>query len=41
MDRTPKIPLEEIACATRGARSRNDEQIEEKWRERWLSLERR
>ncbi len=40
MDRTPKFPLEEIACATRGVRSRDDEQIEAKWRERLMSLQR-
>jgi hypothetical protein len=41
MDRTPKFPIEEIAIATRGIRSREDEQIEAKWRERMMSLEKR
>jgi beta-galactosidase/beta-glucuronidase len=40
MDRTPKFPIEEIAIGTRGIRSREDEQIEAKWRERLINLER-
>src|SRR4029079_16687834 len=34
MDRTPKFAADEIACATRGARTEADHQIEAKWRER-------
>ena len=33
-DRRPKIPIEEIAAATRGKRSQRDEQIECEWRAR-------
>ena len=32
MDRTPKFPLEEIAVATRGARSAEDQAVEASWR---------
>jgi beta-galactosidase/beta-glucuronidase len=37
MDRTRKIPLDHIACATRGARSDDDHKIEAKWRKRLMS----
>jgi Glycosyl hydrolases family 2, sugar binding domain/Glycosyl hydrolases family 2, TIM barrel domain/Glycosyl hydrolases family 2 len=32
MDRTPKIPIEQIAVATRGAQSEEDRKIEAKWK---------
>lgn len=38
-DRTPKIPIEHIALATRGPRSRRDFQIEWEWRERLMNLQ--
>jgi hypothetical protein len=34
MDRTPKIPMEQIAVATRGAWSEQDQKIEQAWRKR-------
>jgi hypothetical protein len=34
MDRTPKFPIEQIAVATRGARSEADHKIESGWREK-------
>jgi len=33
MDRTPKVAVEEIAVATRGPRSREEEKIQAKWRD--------
>ncbi|MBV9506771.1 MAG: glycoside hydrolase family 2 [Acidobacteriia bacterium] len=39
-DRTPKIPLEHIALATRGPRSKKDYQIEFEWRERIMNNQR-
>jgi hypothetical protein len=39
MDRTPKFAADEIACATRGARTEADHEIEAKWRERMDSLQ--
>jgi beta-galactosidase/beta-glucuronidase len=35
MDRTPKLPVEQIALATRGPRSLKDRRLEAEWRE-WL-----
>jgi len=32
MDRTPKFPIEQIACATRGPQSPKDQQIISRWR---------
>jgi hypothetical protein len=40
MDRTPKFAAEEIACATRGPRSREDHAMFERWKERLMSLQR-
>lgn len=40
MDRTPKIPIEEIALATRGPRSQRDNQSELAWRERLMNVQR-
>ncbi|WP_428938225.1 glycoside hydrolase family 2 protein [Fontivita pretiosa] len=40
MDRTPKFPLDEIAVATRGPQSPQDQQIQARWRERLTSQER-
>jgi beta-galactosidase/beta-glucuronidase len=40
-DRTPKIPLEHIALATRGPRSKKDYQLELEWRERLMTNQRR
>jgi hypothetical protein len=40
-DRTPKIPVEHIALATRGPRSKRDFQIESEWRERLMNHQRR
>jgi beta-galactosidase/beta-glucuronidase len=40
MDRTPKFPLEQIACATRGPRSREDHEMYERWKERLMALQR-
>jgi hypothetical protein len=40
MDRTPKFPLEEIAVATRGAQSPQDQQIQAKWQEQLIALRR-
>jgi hypothetical protein len=37
MDRTPKIPIEQIALATRGPRTLKDRRIEFEWRERLMS----
>jgi len=34
MDRTPKIPMQQIAVATRGAWSEQDHKVEEAWRKR-------
>lgn len=39
-DRTPKLPIEHIALATRGPRSRRDFQTEWEWRERLMNLQR-
>ena len=39
-DRTPKAPLEQIALATRGPRSRRDFQTEREFRERLMNLQR-
>jgi len=39
-DRTPKIPIEEIALATRGPRSKRDYQLEWEWRERLMNHQR-
>jgi hypothetical protein len=36
MDRTPKFPLEQIACATRGPRTQKDYVIYERWKERLM-----
>jgi beta-galactosidase/beta-glucuronidase len=37
MDRTPKIPIEQIALATRGPRTLKDRRIEFEWRERLMN----
>jgi len=39
-DRTPKIPVEQIALATRGPRSKRDYQLEWEWRERLMNHQR-
>jgi hypothetical protein len=39
-DRTPKFPIENIALATRGPRSKRDFQIEWEWRERLMNTQR-
>lgn len=39
-DRTPKIPLEQIAMATRGPRSARDEEIEKEWTARMAKFRR-
>ncbi len=39
-DRTPKIPLEHLALATRGPRSKRDFQLEWEWRERLMNRQR-
>src|SRR5207302_1595891 len=39
-DRTPKIPLAEIARATRGPRTRRDYETELLWRERIMNVQR-
>jgi hypothetical protein len=39
-DRTPKIPIETIALATRGPRSAKDRQLEWLWRERLMNFQR-
>ena len=39
-DRTPKVPIEHIALATRGPRSKRDFQIEFEWRERIMNHQR-
>jgi beta-galactosidase/beta-glucuronidase len=39
-DRTPKLPLEHIALATRGPRSKRDFQLEWEWRERLMNHQR-
>jgi len=39
-DRTPKFPIEHIALATRGPRSKRDFQIEWEWRERLMNHQR-
>ncbi len=39
-DRTPKIPTEQIALATRGPRTRRDFQLEWEWRERLMNHQR-
>ncbi len=39
-NRSPKIPLDEISEATRGARSTRDRQVEAAWRERIMSFQR-
>jgi hypothetical protein len=40
MDRTPKIPIEEIAIATRGAASDSEKRVEAKWKQRILAMQR-
>lgn len=40
MDRTPKFSLDQIACATRGPRSHQDQQMYEQWRRRPIPHER-
>ena len=40
VDRTPKISIEEIARATRGPRTRRDQELEQAWRERLMDLQR-
>ncbi len=40
MDRTPKIPIEHIALATRGPRTKRDFQLEFEWRERIMNQQR-
>ncbi len=39
-DRTPKFPLEQIAHATRGPRTRLQEMMEREWRERMMRVQR-
>ncbi len=39
-DRTPKFPLEHIALATRGPRTKRDFQLEWEWRERLMNQQR-
>jgi hypothetical protein len=39
-DRTPKIPIEDIALATRGPRSKRDYQLDWEWRERLMNQQR-
>jgi beta-galactosidase/beta-glucuronidase len=39
-DRTPKIPIEDIALATRGPRSKRDHQLDWDWRERLMNQQR-
>jgi hypothetical protein len=39
-DRTPKIPVEHIALATRGPRTKRDFQLESEWRERLMNQQR-
>jgi hypothetical protein len=39
-DRTPKFPIEQIALATRGPRTRRDFQLEWEWRERLMNSQR-
>jgi hypothetical protein len=39
-DRTPKFPIEQIALATRGPRTRRDFQLEFEWRERLMNAQR-
>jgi beta-galactosidase/beta-glucuronidase len=39
-DRTPKIPVEHIALATRGPRTKRDYQLEFEWRERLMNHQR-
>jgi beta-galactosidase/beta-glucuronidase len=39
-DRTPKIPIETIALATRGPRTKRDFQLEWEWRERLMNSQR-
>lgn len=39
-DRTPKIPIENIALATRGPRTKRDYQLEFEWRERLMNHQR-
>ena len=38
--RTPKIPIETIALATRGPRTQKDRQMEWMWRERLMNSQR-
>jgi hypothetical protein len=40
MDRTPKLPIEQIAMATRGPRTLKDRRIEWEWRERLMNFQR-
>ena len=40
MDRRPKIPIEQIALATRGPRTQKDRQMEWMWRERLMNSQR-
>jgi beta-galactosidase/beta-glucuronidase len=39
-DRTPKIPIEHVALATRGPRTQKDRQLEWEWRESLMSSQR-
>jgi beta-galactosidase/beta-glucuronidase len=39
-DRTPKVPVEHIALATRGPRSKRDFQLEWEWRQRLMNQQR-
>ena len=39
-DRTPKMPVEHIALATRGPRTKRDFQLEFEWRERLMNHQR-
>ena len=41
MDRTPKFPIQEIAVATRGARTSEEQTIEANWRGRLMRSQRR
>jgi Glycosyl hydrolases family 2, TIM barrel domain/Glycosyl hydrolases family 2, sugar binding domain len=40
VDRTPKIPIEHIALATRGPRTKRDYQLDWEWRERLMNQQR-
>jgi beta-galactosidase/beta-glucuronidase len=39
MDRTPKFALEEIACATRGPRTPEDQEVFDRWKERLMAIQ--